>query len=293
MCYNPANDVCSFSGETIVRFVLIGHITRDIVPAGSVLGGSVSYGGITARRLGADVAILTRARPEDTQDRALAGIEIINLPSAHTTTFHNIYRQGERRQHLREVAAPILAADVPEALKDADIVLLAPLAQEVDPEIATGVSGLLGATPQGWLREWDDKGQVFSIPWYSAGRVLPHLDAVILSETELAADPTLMATLPEAVPVVVITNGAEGSTLYWRGTSHLIPARSTQEVDPTGAGDVFAAAFLIRLHESGDALQAAHFANVAASLSVENQGVLGIPDRAQIETHLRSAQRLP
>jgi sugar/nucleoside kinase (ribokinase family) len=61
-------------------------------------------------------------------------------------------------------------------------------------------------------------------------------------------------------------------------------------VDPTGAGDVFAPAFMIRLIETGDPCEAAQFANVVASFSIEGPGVTGIPMRKQVEAYLDQAQ---
>ena len=56
-----------------------------------------------------------------------------------------------------------------------------------------------------------------------------------------------------------------------------------KEVDPTGAGDVFGTAFLLRYAETRDALVAARFANVVASMSVEAQGIDAIPMRDVVE----------
>jgi len=56
-----------------------------------------------------------------------------------------------------------------------------------------------------------------------------------------------------------------------------------QEVDATGAGDVFAAAYMVRIHETGDALSAARFASAAAALSIRGEGIAAIAGRDQIE----------
>ncbi len=65
-----------------------------------------------------------------------------------------------------------------------------------------------------------------------------------------------------------------------------MPAYQAAEVDPTGAGDVFAAAYLIALEECGDPFQAARFANATASLSIEGEATSAIPTRAQVEERL-------
>ena len=60
---------------------------------------------------------------------------------------------------------------------------------------------------------------------------------------------------------------------------HEIAPRPSNELDPTGAGDVFAAAFLLRLHETNDPIAAATFAAQIAGASVEGQGTSAIPQR--------------
>ncbi len=270
-----------------MQFVIIGHLTRDIVPGGYTIGGTAAYSGITACRMGAEVTILTRACPDDIQHPSLAGIEIINLPSDHTSTFHNVYYNDIRTQHVRVVAGPILASDVPKRLHDADVTLLAPLVQEVDPAMIPKMQGLVASTPQGWLREWDARGRIKAIPWYSAGRVLPYLDAMIFSDADLIGDLSILPTILETVPIVAITKAAAGCILYIEGKRFKIPTRPAHEVDPTGAGDTFAAAFLVQLREHNDPVQAAYFANVTASLGVEAHGIQGIPERSQVESYIQ------
>jgi sugar/nucleoside kinase (ribokinase family) len=57
-------------------------------------------------------------------------------------------------------------------------------------------------------------------------------------------------------------------------------------VDPTGAGDVFAATFLIHYDRLADAWEAAEAATCAASLSVEGEGWSAVPDAATLAAAL-------
>ena len=176
--------------------------------------------------------------------------------------------------------------------------LLGPLAQEVDPEYATAFpNALLGASPQGWLRQWAADGLVSPTPWTSASQVLPHLHALILSREDLSAHnvgnetqeqiDTLLRDWAHLTPLLAVTQGAEGAMLYQAGTSRHFRAFPTTEVDPTGAGDVFAASFLIQYALGQDAAAATRYANCVASFVVEQPGALGIPTPAQVATRLR------
>ncbi|MBI2468198.1 MAG: hypothetical protein HYV62_10340, partial [Candidatus Rokubacteria bacterium] len=65
------------------------------------------------------------------------------------------------------------------------------------------------------------------------------------------------------------------------------------EVEPTGAGDVFAAAFLIRYNATGDPWDAAAFAAVAGALTVEGEGIAGVPTRERLLERWRALTRSP
>jgi sugar/nucleoside kinase (ribokinase family) len=56
--------------------------------------------------------------------------------------------------------------------------------------------------------------------------------------------------------------------------------------DDVGAGDVFAAAFFVALHEGRPARAAAAFANAAAAVRIAGAGAGAIGDRAAIEARL-------
>ena len=74
--------------------------------------------------------------------------------------------------------------------------------------------------------------------------------------------------------------------MYHNGQVTHIPVKPEVEVDPTGAGDIFAAAFFIQYREGGDFIKAAQFANACASLSVRKVGLESIPSPSEVEAHL-------
>jgi sugar/nucleoside kinase (ribokinase family) len=70
--------------------------------------------------------------------------------------------------------------------------------------------------------------------------------------------------------------------VFQRDDGRWLAPREASVVDPTGAGDVFAAAFLVAYAEQRDPVAAARFANVTASFSIEGRGITSIPDRAKV-----------
>ncbi len=265
-------------------FVVIGHVAKDLTDEGYQPGGTVVYSALTARKLGRRVGVITSAGPDLRLGHILGQMEVVCLPSPVTTTFLNIYEEEGRRQYVYAVAKRIGIEDVPVAWREASIVHLGPIAGEIGGDmIDLFSSSLLGLTPQGWLRRWDEQRRVFPCQWMEADKLLGRVDALILSEEDLAGEARTLRSQLGAPRVAVVTKGAKGAMVYSQGAKFHSPARPTTFVGPTGAGDIFAAAFLVRLAETDDPHEAARFANVAASLSVEKVGIASVPSRAQIE----------
>jgi sugar/nucleoside kinase (ribokinase family) len=255
-------------------YLIIGHVTTDLTPNGPVAGGAVTYAGRTAHALGCRVAALTSAAPAYNFPEALPGIEIHSLPAEKTTTFTNTYTPAGRQQTIHGVARPLTAADVPAEWRRSPIVHLAPVANEVDPTLVSLFSNsLVGLTPQGWLRAWDDAGRVHARDWPEAEAVLPLASAVILSEEDLIGT-HMLERFRRWSPLLVLTQSAAGCTVFCRDEIRQVPAPTVTEVNVTGAGDIFAAAFMVRYGQTaGNPWEAARFANEIAAYSVTQTDV--------------------
>jgi len=280
-----------------VDLLLIGPITQDLVgqerESSYTLGGTVTFAAITALRLGRSPTILSSVAVDTDLSTLPPEIDLHILPSPATTTFANVYHNDGRIQYCYAQSSTIYAAHVAAALRSPRVVLLGPLANEVDASVASifETDTLVAAVPQGWMRRWDESGRVFSKPWESEAAILPYLDVLVLSQEDIDYDLSRLDRAFKTVPLVILTEYRDGSTVYARGKSGelesvRIPPRSANEVDPTGAGDIFATAFLLRLQETNDPIQSARFANVTASFGVEAQGVSGIPSREKILAYM-------
>lgn len=270
-----------FPSMTQLDYLLIGHITCDLIPGGFMTGGTVTYSGRVAASLGYQTAVLTSCAPNFAGLTDLAGLEVVTIPAEATTTFENIYLAEERQQIIHAVANRLTVADLPAAWQHPKIVHLAPLTNEVDPAFITHFSDtLVGLTPQGWLRQWDADGRVTPTQWAAAREMLPAGDVVILSQEDLVSVDMLWDYW-EWSKLLVLTNGAKGCLVIEGDKAVRVPSIPVQEVDATGAGDIFATAYLTRYHKTGDPLDAAHYANFVAAQSVTQAGIENVLERLQ------------
>jgi sugar/nucleoside kinase (ribokinase family) len=269
------------------QYLVVGHITIDLIPGGGYrLGGTATYAALAASKLGVRVGVLTSGGAE-IMPEPVDSVIVHRCPSATSTIFENIYTYHHRRQYVRGVASVLTPEDVPADWRLAPIVHLGPIAQEVSPALAEAFPGaLVGVTPQGWLRRWDEQGLVSPIPWVDGERILGAADVVVLSLEDLGGDRSLLESYIDQARLLILTVGERGSIVHRDGTCERVPAYVVNEVDPTGAGDVFAAAFLIRYAETHDPIDAARFANSAASFVVEGPGSITIPTREQVEDRI-------
>ena len=133
----------------------------------------------------------------------------------------------------------------------------------------------MGLTPQGWFRRWDENGLVYESHWAEADKVLPMAAAVILSREDVSEQEALEEFRRRA-RVLVLTEQAGGCTVLCKGERRSFKAPSVQEINPTGAGDTFAAAYFIRLYQTrGNPWEAAEFANRIAAASVTRKTLDG------------------
>lgn len=266
-----------------VEYLVIGHVAHDLTPQGPRLGGTAAYSALTARALGARVGIVTASGPE-TPLTALGTIPVLSLPSPNSTIFENIYLEQGRIQYLRARAVRIDLNQVPQAWRNASIIHLGPIANEMDSTLPDDFSPtLLGLTPQGWMRRWDVECRVSRSEWKHAEEALPRAQAVVISREDVNGDDELIEHMAQQTSVLVVTESAAGAVLYWNGDRRRFRAPPVQEVDATGAGDIFAAAFFIRYLRTRDPWEATRFATLLASHSVTRSGLDGIPTQREIE----------
>ena len=306
----PSDDLTSDSGPPGV--VVVGAASRDRVaddPRGWRLGGAVSYGALTIAKLGLRVAALVGTDPAAAGAEELAmlreaGVDVRVAPLASGPVFDNIEEPGGRRQMAYEAAAPLAVEALPPEWRSTPAWLLGPVAGElpdawadVPPEdalVAVGWQGLLRD-----VRAGEPVRHLAPAP----SPLLRRADIVAVSGTDFGPDTLIDDVCAWLRPgaTLLVTSGARGGIAAEIGPEgprrlHRYPSlRPDAVVDPTGAGDVFLAAFLAararpdlvggRIAQRYDLLLAA----AAASLLVEGPGLTGVPGRDAIRRRMAEA----
>jgi hypothetical protein len=288
-------------------------VTVDVIATDSSRrpGGGAFYSALQAARLGLRTLILTQGSPPEIEAllepyRDELGLCI--LPAPATTTFETSWPDGQRHQRVLAWAGPIAGP----IEVDTRILHFAPVALETSA-VWRGHAGFVGLTPQGLARMWDPRpgethdadaregaaegGEVggelrsASLPSDrdSLDALLPHpCNAVVISEQERVACASLLDAAAGIGAVIAITAGPGATSVQSPGgESTWVQAPAVAEPrEDLGAGDVFAAAFFVALHEGLPPERAAAFGNAAAAIRIEGSGADAIGDRSAIEARL-------
>ncbi len=287
------------------EYLVIGHICADLHPEGKVvLGGTALYSALTAARLGWRTAVLTRGvfgrevhgHMVPSLEQFADELSIIVQEADSTTMFINTYQAGRRTQVLPHWAEPIDLRGLPPHWRNAKIIHLGPIAQEIDPRQTGGLTPeFLGATPQGWMRNWPkpDGGRVTTSHLRLPATLVGGLDGIVVSDEEIAdCRDTVEAVGSRRLGA--ITMGDNGSRIIYGGKTDHVAAYKVDVADATGAGDTYAAAFFTKATDrSVSAIKAAQFASAVSALSLTGVGVAGIPTLAGVEKFLETAQEYP
>lgn len=282
----------------------MGNVTEDRVDDGTwVPGGPSLYSARMAAALGASVTLITcelaSAGGTPFDRSVLDGLDVIELPrlkSRPMPRYANEYdATGDRTQYLVEQgdALPVgvvQSSDPPRFTAPVDALIYAPAFHELlQPPAAAIPARHTAVSLQGFLRDADRdlRVQHHKAPVDQVIDWVAIADFLFLSEEDTANALLLARQLSRAGVTTFLTRGFQGALLFDRVGEHEFPAISATATDPTGAGDCFATAFVVRYAETGDVEQSIYFALAAGSLAVEGQGLAGVPARARVEALAR------
>lgn len=261
-------------------------MAEDRAPGGGwVPGGPSLYAARMAHALGARVTLLTTLSPSF--DRScLEGIEVTVVPAEVLPRYANAYdRAGDRTQLLLNTGERLDLGDIHFAAMP-DVVIIAPAYHEFDtpPAIparfaAVDLQGPLRAIQGEVVRSHPEPRKVVD-------EFVREGEYVFFSEEDTPGAEGLARHAANIGATVVLTRGHKGATVLVGAEERHLEALLADSVDPTGAGDCFATAFMVRLAETGSLDEACAFGLAAGALAVGAVGLAGVPTREQIEQRL-------
>src|SRR6202165_5235085 len=120
------------SSSSNVDYLLLGHVTVDRLDEKRVvLGGTATYGALTARNMGARVGVHTSTSYEPGLIDTLGGVLVARIPAEYTSCFVNEYSGGKRRQTIESVAEKLTYEQILPEWRNPAVVHLGPLCQEL------------------------------------------------------------------------------------------------------------------------------------------------------------------
>jgi len=271
--------------------VFAGHTYRDqITHFGHepelVVGGSLMYGSLTAARLGARTAIISKMAEEDRNllsEMESAGITAFVIPAPVTSEFEVVYKSedAEDREFCQPKAAGCLELREMPPVETRFLHLAGNALHEFSLELIQGLKQkgyALSLDMQAFVRQPDDESHQMrfgDVP--EKKEIVGQLDMLKLDITEsriltgeVAAEPALDIIADWGCPEIVLTR-TDGVLVHANGKTHFQPFTNRGLDGRNGRGDTTFAGYMTRrlTHSPEESLR---FAAAVASLKLENRG---------------------
>jgi sugar/nucleoside kinase (ribokinase family) len=232
----------------------MGHLSRDVVAGGAPrIGGGPWHTTRALRALGGNAVLFAKCgepeRRSFQSQLAATGLVTTLAVGGETTAFSMSYDEhGVRAMTVEAVGEPWRASDVrQDLLRDVEWLHVAPLLRsdfDADTLARLGRGRRILLDGQGLVR-LPQRGPLVLDDDFD-GDMLGHVAILKLAEEEARAivgDGKLESLTSLGVPEILVTFGLEGSLVLTREGATHVPAHAVH-VDPTGAGDAFAVAYL-------------------------------------------------
>lgn len=289
-----------------MRFAVTGEVSRDRLSQPGMgtwegLGGCAAYLALALGRLGADVLFATAAgddlEPASLTPLRQAGVDLhLHSLAGPTACLDLAYDQNGDIARLRfeaGVERGMDAGHLPQDFWSADWIIVGTSPRNYQASVIQRAAELGRSVALSTQRE-------FHGDWESLTLLLPHLDGLFINSGEvvdLSGDPLPMGldALRAANPrlTCVVTCGRRGAFLLHEEWLYRVAACPGPVVNTTGAGDAFAAAWLLTFTRGADLAYALQVASVAASLALRGPAHTTLPRWDQIKRELKGCGQGP
>ena len=276
-----------------MKIVFVGHVCVDKnVVRGeteTLYGGGVVHGAVTAQRLGAEAAVLTKCAEADRPHFHLMsdiGAQVIFLPTPTSTSIRNVYpsdNPDDRESSLISRATPFGEADLDMITGlNADVVHVNPLwFGEFPPPLLAALRprvAMLCADAQGFLRVAGPDGRMAHRDFAGKQEALALLDLFKVDSNEAflltgEEQPQKATRAVHALgPRMVLLTHRDGVCVFDGSAFHESAFSGFTLEGRTGRGDTCTASFLIARGRGMDLANAAAFAAVVTSRKMQYRG---------------------
>jgi sugar/nucleoside kinase (ribokinase family) len=274
--------------------IYVGNYTKDtiITPDGTryVDGGGMNYAAHAGKRLGAEVAVVTRLAEEDrhvVEDICSDGIDCFPVYSPYSTLMTLEYQTNDvdkRNLSVKKVAGTIEPAQL-EGLSTRAIAVSPSLRSEVEPEFFSSMrmraGVILSADVQGFVRVLRGEALVYE-PWPAMPDVLNQLD-ILKTDAVEAAYLTGEQDIEKAAKSLsdmgvkeVLLSHSEGILVHAEGNFYHYKFHATSMAGRSGRGDTCLGSYIAK-RLSFPPVEAGKWAAAVTSLKVEKLGVFDRP----------------
>ena len=254
-----------------------------------VLSGCSTNACLAVAKLGEHATLVGTIGP-DYRDQIQKECQALDIqtqlyPSAQSGGFSLIYdERGNRELSILGVADAI--PENVDGFHAADFILIGPILGETPSELVKNLKASQPAPilfdPQGALRRLKDHGVVHEITdqFVEIARLSTvvkanELETLVITGIDPRQDPekAVKALWECGCQIAIVTLAEAGSIIYDGQTIYPIPPFEVNAIDPTGAGDTYAAGFMVKYLEAPQDLTAVGcFASAVSSVMVENSG---------------------
>lgn len=294
--------------------IVIGHLMREkiIFPdhiIGPMVGGATAYFSVVASCLGSKVGIVSKIG-RDISDNLLdpiykAGVDIkgIRIEGVKSRTSELYYdTNGSKKMRYPYKGKPIIFEDIPINYLQADMIYISPQEWEFSlkeieklssfkGKMAVELGGYGGAHCSHHLSI--DKNCSFLkrlLPYFHIAKLsIEDCKYLFKEKNEIKIAQNLIEW---GVEISIITLSSKGAIIATSSDVFKIPSFTQSQLDCTGAGDAFAAGFMVSYRRKNkDVKKAGLFASATAAVMIERTGGMNfnrMPNLLEVEERLNN-----
>jgi len=288
-----------------LRIGVVGALTIDVNRsrggAYSYMGGGGFYSSLSLSRMGVETVLFTAygsdMNPEWVEQLERKGVEVYRVELERSIVFENVYQDSSRLQKSSGEPSRKISVDR-SRLTGLSAVHVTPVLNEVDLTVFKELEEAgcrVSIDAQGFIRSSGKNGCVQHVKRMVPENLLAGVGYVHMNVDEqlffLNRDvKELFEINPEMV--VELTNSEHGSMVVYKQGCFYMPSLEVNTLDPTGAGDVYAAVFLAKHLETGSLLESSLYASACASIKAEKTGPFFDFSVEEVEQRVKALKRL-